>query len=447
MMDVHCPQCQTVFEFDERLMRAPQATLQCSVCDHVFSIESSAQRRQENHLRWMLRTQERGDILYFDGFDTLHRWIIERKVQAQDELSRTGEHWTRLEDVGEFVPIFKVVQSISEMMRGHEEEAPTRDATQQLFAQTAAPSSPPEQPLIEAPTQRTRLVTAPEEKTEVSIKPQAVPASGGELWTLGESSPAEEATRVMPRQEVEPAPGWGRRLLLGALVLAIGAGAYAWTQHPELFAGLTQQEPQPPSVVAQAPDAPDVPAPTGPPSQDGLQEALERGRTRVHEARAAGLGGAEALGVTSAVVAAQAQTHGAAAQALDAQSRAMSRDINVVLKRANSARKRQKAGLARKLYHQALEIDPTNTRAIVGLGWSLMSLGRSGAAAAQFRKALHIDTGVEDAYIGLGKAERARGQLKEALQAYERYLKRYPTGKKASIARYQRDQLKQTLGQ
>lgn len=101
---------------------------------------------------------------------------------------------------------------------------------------------------------------------------------------------------------------------------------------------------------------------------------------------------------------------------------------------------------ARAKFHQVLEHDRANVEAITGLGWSLLATGQAAAATAQFRKAISFNPGYGDAYIGLGKAERDVGNTDAALDAYQRYLDRFPGGPKASIARYQSDNIKRQLG-
>ncbi|MEC9399957.1 MAG: tetratricopeptide repeat protein, partial [Myxococcota bacterium] len=121
-------------------------------------------------------------------------------------------------------------------------------------------------------------------------------------------------------------------------------------------------------------------------------------------------------------------------------------DIDSILKDARRAREKDRHEKARDLYHDALDIDSRNIEAVTGLGWALLSMGRTESASVQFRRAISINSSYEDAYIGLGRAERAKGNLHEALKVYEGYLSRFPTGKKASIARYQRDQIRKALG-
>jgi predicted Zn finger-like uncharacterized protein len=112
-MDLRCPQCQTLYEFDESKLDSGSATLKCRKCQHMFRLGDDAQPSREDERRWMVQDPEEGEILYFSAFDTLHRWIVEEEVDQNWELSRTGDTWTRLGDVGEFRPIFEAVDNVS----------------------------------------------------------------------------------------------------------------------------------------------------------------------------------------------------------------------------------------------------------------------------------------------------------------------------------------------
>lgn len=114
-MDVSCPQCETVYELDEDQLDADGATLKCSQCGHLFRLERHVGVKSESQHRWMVRQSGSGEFLYFTGFDTLHEWIMEGNVDATDEISRTGNQWKRLGEIGEFAPIFQVVESIADL--------------------------------------------------------------------------------------------------------------------------------------------------------------------------------------------------------------------------------------------------------------------------------------------------------------------------------------------
>ena len=497
-------------------MRGATATLKCSVCEHVFRIESGHRLpAQENSSRWMVRNHQRGDVLYFPSFDVLHRWILDRKVSPQDELSRTGRKWTALAQIGEFAPIFQVVESISSLTPSspvpprqaaptiqqfaqprpaeppphslphsppHSLPAPSRPASSS--APTPAPLPPqPAQPPAQPPTRRpTPQPPTPRQGTPTT-HPRHTPTQGSPRPPAPSSTPAPTPQAIQARppvqapllgedlrdqwsighhQDVEdelppslsgayPAQGRGgargARLALvsGATVLLIAAGVTAWVKRDALQATLatseasqaaesgqtaltqTAQGDADPRALAIAHASAQLVGGALDSAQRGAHEAgagqLERGVAQAHQTLVASL-----------------------AEAARASERASIPDAPQLIKRASRAFDKGGYEQARALYHQALTLDPRSSAAMTGLGWSLFMLGNTEAAIAQFNRAIHANAGYEDAYIGLGKAERSRGKLREALNAYESYLARFPSGSKASIARHQRDQLQQALG-
>jgi len=121
-------------------------------------------------------------------------------------------------------------------------------------------------------------------------------------------------------------------------------------------------------------------------------------------------------------------------------------DVAQILRRARRAQDAGRNRSAKKLFKEVLEHEPRNVKAISGLGWSMIDSNELSGAIHQFERAIDINARYEDAYIGLGAAERRLGNKRAALSAYERYLEKFPSGRSASIARHQRDELRQALG-
>lgn len=163
-MDVRCPQCETLYDIQERQLRGGGATLKCSQCDHVFRLQTSVALNQENRRRWMLRSTSSGDILYFSAFDQLHKWIMNGEASKEDEISRTGNRWTRLVDVGEFMPIFKAVDSISSL-----NNAP---AVQRADGPPQGSGSSPSSPNAIAPTPETTAGESADRDSAPHPRPQ-----------------------------------------------------------------------------------------------------------------------------------------------------------------------------------------------------------------------------------------------------------------------------------
>lgn len=95
---------------------------------------------------------------------------------------------------------------------------------------------------------------------------------------------------------------------------------------------------------------------------------------------------------------------------------------------------------ARPLYEAALRARPGGPAAVTGLGFVLLDQGNYQGALSQFRQA--SSAGYGHAFIGLGSTYRQLRDFDHALEAYESYLARLPSGPEASIARRQADLLR-----
>lgn len=471
-------------------MRGAVATLKCSVCQHLFRIETKVSIGREDQRRWMVRNTSTGDVLYFSGFESLHKMILEGKVGKADQISRTGQKWTSLDAMGEFMPVFQVVESINSISRPPQQERP-RAATVQQFVRSAnapapAPSPQPPRPEPRAPTPSSPIERVPAAAHRASAVPsvtgpqQAVvssppddDASGrvrldtrmsgvtggvdarsdGEQWSLGDFHAVSGKHDAIERSDQFVSPPKksvaGRILAVVLLLGLVGGAAYAFVFERDRIDALMAG-----GAVATAPtegaaestdkkdDVKNPPRDESPASKamTQLHEALDGARGAIRER--------EVAFVSEAVGGGQEALHKAvAAGDKRAERHARRSDIKTLIKDAKKAADRGDMEKARELYFDALDVNSRDTDALTGLGWVLVSMGRLESASVQFRRVMAIDSRHEDAYIGLGKAERSKGNLHGALKIYEEYLRKFPNGRKASIARYQRDEIKRSLGE
>src|SRR3954468_20449916 len=113
-MDVACPQCRTEYEFEDARIPDDGLTVKCTQCSHVFRMKKQAPAPMipgpgdDPGREWRLR-QPSGNVFNFKHLTTLQKWIVERKVQKQDEISLTGDSWKRLGDIAELASFFQVV--------------------------------------------------------------------------------------------------------------------------------------------------------------------------------------------------------------------------------------------------------------------------------------------------------------------------------------------------
>ncbi|MBE2247903.1 MAG: zinc-ribbon domain-containing protein, partial [Myxococcus sp.] len=144
-MDVRCPRCQSEYELDDGRVTDDGVTVKCSECQHVFRVkrkslvmtlpvrdEASAAAAPlpptAVHREWRVR-QPNGNTYLCKELTTLQKWIIERKVARDDEISLTGETWKRLGDIPELASFFQVVDDANkarafEAMRASQVELP-----------------------------------------------------------------------------------------------------------------------------------------------------------------------------------------------------------------------------------------------------------------------------------------------------------------------------------
>ncbi len=100
-MLVHCEICNAEFSLADEQVGPEGLSLRCSVCDHVFFVE---QGNAEGAL-WQVRTIE--DLLFTaPDLGTLEQWAREGRLHPDDQISRTGRHWTRVGDMPELAPVF-----------------------------------------------------------------------------------------------------------------------------------------------------------------------------------------------------------------------------------------------------------------------------------------------------------------------------------------------------
>lgn len=453
-MDVRCPQCQTLYELDDEQVGKRAVTLKCSQCQHVFRLGGRTASSQENHRRWMVRRRVEGDILYLSTFDTLHEWIMKREVRADDEISRTGQRWASLGEIGEFQPMFQVVESIAQL------GGATSDRTDTSSILTRRPDTPVSTDAVDRTPHRERVRTSIQfgsaqpkarplrtEDITKKVRPSDIaPDDTAELAADESSEPRRAPGRISfatadisrerpdPPSVAPPAQTSGAAIWIVVVMVAIAAfGAYAWLFQQDDFL-----RPNPDVVVIGETDQATA-SELAPMVLEKLEAATAASLTAAHQ---------ENDGIWT-------MWHELASKpfyiALDtayaeADKASAGFEVNRELQTARVALENGRAEQASRSYRLILGRDPENAAAIAGLGWSLLELGESKQAAEQFKRAIDIDAGEGDAYIGLGSAYRQLGLLQDAYKAYDLYLGRFPKGSKASIASYQMKQLKKQLG-
>jgi predicted Zn finger-like uncharacterized protein len=514
-MDVRCPQCETLYELDERQTARRAVTLKCSRCQHVFRFEPGTSISQENQRRWMINSTRDGAVLYLTDFTDLHRWIMEKKVRRDDTISRTGEKWVKLGSVPEFAPIFIVVDSIADLTGSPEDShiatrvkegtpasveveentavetptARTNDTSerprvktnvqfpnanaQRPTSRTPGPSAAPATPAAPAARQGAAPNAASSPASGPARAPQPTPGQlpprpGGRPHTdtgersaprpkpskpgPAESDPAwaigddDSAGPIADAPAAQPSTGSRAPLIIFLLLLVVGGGAATlWFTQPELVQQLLGTAmPDDSPVVALGETTVDEPdAAVAEPEVADPATSVDAALTAAFEAQRA----REGELFDGAVFA----IHQPLSMAIDmaatrAGKAAEGGLVDEQLASAKKALERGRVRQAKDLFEQVLEFEPRNADAVAGLGFVYLEQSNPERAASQFRRAIDLGGGDGSAYIGLGTAERQRGDAQAAYDAYDLYLGRYPRGEKASIARYQLQQLRKQLG-
>jgi predicted Zn finger-like uncharacterized protein len=481
-MDVRCPKCQTLYEVDDRRLRKKRITLRCSSCSNVFQIESPIHRIRTDLRRWMVRKTATGDLLYFGSFDELHAWIMSENVCGQDQITRTEKVWTALSEIPEFIPVFQAVDSIASMREGRVQE-PVLDrkpdgsssprprsgtsvqygkadrATRVEGAETTVPSGLDE--ISEASTPDTLGPPKSIESSDVVSKSSVGPdidhvwddIDNSLEWRVGDTdapSPAKpafvdsadngwdiEGEEYDEEEEIISEvsdPGMSKLGLVVCFVVLVGGAFIAYQYFGD---GATE------SAVG-APESGGV-AEIDSASRPGPSTEGEKMGSRIEEnslqlaASVADRRG-EALEMASKVVSEVVFRSFQTVLATEVH------DVPATIRRATRALENGRLNKAKKLFTKAVEQAPKNAKALTGLGWTYLEMGQIEAGIRQFKKALKQKRTDGDAYIGLGTAERRRGNIRAAFEAYDRYLGRFPRGRKASIARHQGALLRKQLG-
>lgn len=507
-MDVSCPQCDTLYELDDDQLDADGATLKCSQCEHLFRLEPRSGVQSESQQRWMVRQSGSGEFLYFTGFDTLHEWIMEGRVDAADAISRTGESWKRLGEIGEFAPIFQVVESIADISESssadsggdRSADSAERPAPETAVSETSSDgASRPHQtpPSRGAPTEPEARTPHPERTTdrESEETPETVddrdvetaddgPSSGSRPQTEDESGAGTGASVPLEQQETSEVQFEERRFGEQSTGGDSGeASSDDWTlgelEHeraPETeledWESSSRRWPVVLVVVVAAGVAvgywqwdrietmtDDLVVEVG---IDGLdREAGSEGdeetatekvpfaevETAVQRGVEAGERDATRRLRSRAVAGAVEETNRSVGRAGEAADEEAQREPTVpeMLAAGRRSLDRGNAEQAKTRFERVLEKAPDSAEARAGLGWAHLAAQRPDAAVEQFQRARSLDPELGDALIGLGRAQRSRGRQEAALSAYEEYMERFPDGDQLSIAEYQSRELRDSL--
>lgn len=118
-MDVRCDKCSTEYEFDENRIGANGVTVKCTACGFVFKVRrprrapppraTTSLGKGPQGREWLVRKPD-GQMIAFRELTTLQKWIVEGRINRDDEISKNGETWKRLGNILELEPFFSVYE-------------------------------------------------------------------------------------------------------------------------------------------------------------------------------------------------------------------------------------------------------------------------------------------------------------------------------------------------
>jgi predicted Zn finger-like uncharacterized protein len=490
-MDVRCERCKAQYVLDDGQVTEAGVTIRCSACGHLFKVkrkalvvtvplgpdeELAAARPPEEALpfpgsgplpskpamtpfpekkEWQVR-QANGNLFTFRELTTLQKWIVERKVTRDDEISLSGDQWKRLGNIAELAAFFQVVEAADRA------RAP------------AARAVPPAGTV--PPASAGRNGSAAWEG-----RPGEVAAAGNDpAWAAG--PPTGLATELEQEDLRAVRRGRGPALLLVAAIAAVAGGAAVVILQPELLGRGKEAGPAPAAAEpapASPPEAetprPAVPpravaAPSPPPPAPAAAPEPQPAATAPPPPPVAAAPAAEAPAPAPTPVGPEApppppapaaepepaaekapqmlaETPPAPAPKPAAPAAKASppapRSLKGLLAQGRKLREQGKPEKALDVYGRAAAMAPDDPAPLAGRGWCYLDLSQYPPAEANFQAALDRDPTYADALVGLAETYRYQGRREEAVQYYQKYLSAHPNGEDAVAARNAISQLKE----
>lgn len=492
-MDVRCERCKTDYEFEDARITEAGVTVKCTTCGHVFkvkkkalvvtvpvkpgeldqahaplttppsssSMNAMAPPQAEKPREWKVR-QASGNVFSFKELTTLQKWIVERKVSREDEISLTGENWKRLGNIAELASFFQVVdeaqkgqqltalQSLQPLLTPPGGYVPQGNAQPLGFG----PTTPSGSPLQMAPRVAVPLGAAP---TAVSNPANAVP-----LTVHAQPPPMQQ---MVPQVSVtvhgngavpQPDPalvnqrsrtdqtsddlraagvkkgGAGKWIAILLVLGGLGAGGYFgyfnWY--------LPQEQTKLREAEAHARQEAEAQAKAKADAEEKARLEKEAEAKKAAEAAKVVVASAPVDAGTVAPARATKKADESEEDVVPAKAvRGGKHDFNWYMSQGDRLREREKAEAALDAYGKAADLEPDRAEPIAGRGLALLDMGSKLQAEAAFEQALKVNPRYSVAQLGLAEAFRAEGKNAEAIKWYQKYLDENPSGSEANVAK------------
>jgi predicted Zn finger-like uncharacterized protein len=523
-MDVRCERCKTRYEVDDARVTEAGVTVRCTQCQHTFIVKKKAlvvtlpvkpgtevqpdirlgaepppaappeppaapppvatappaaptpapapPAEKPREREWRVR-QANGNIFTCKELTALQRWIVERKVTRDDEISVDGQNWKRLGNIPELAGFFLL---LDEAQRAAELQVQARMGMipptvhgPSVPVQPGVPGPPPPQEAPPTPQSPSALVSEfrAAQGMRGPVTPEVEPPETprGKRWLLpvglvavlgaaaagvyfGVLLPREEAAaRVLAEQQATQ-----RRLEQARLEQERLAKAEAEAQAAAMAADAGGETPTSGTPIGGDPAA--IPPPlddAGTALDAGLgPDAGDAGGTVAEPTPDAGLadaGTATDAGLADAGLPADAGVADAGTADAGAggpgKRPAQARDFDSYLREGDRLRERGKAQAAMNAYDKAAELSPDRAEPYAGRGLVHLDLGDDSLAEAEFLRALKLNPRYGVALMGLAETYRSQGKNAQAVRYYERYLDVLPNGPEAAVARSALERLRE----
>ena len=447
-MDVRCERCKTEYDFEDSRITEAGVTVRCTTCDHVFMVKKkalvvtvpvkqggadpgvpltqhvappAAPAADRSGREWRVRTAD-GNTFQFRELTTLQKWIVERKVMREDEISLNGESWKRLGSIAELSSFFHVVDEAqtAQQFRSHVEEVSKIE-----FAALEASREMPTAPLpYMAPPYAQQPAYAPQPPYAQSPygPPPGTSAPPLSLGLGRGAGPPLEFHDEGPLYDGgHSAAKSGRGLLLVLALALLGAAAGVAYMRGMLSGGSSEPaEVTPPVAVAPRAPVPALPEDAGTPAS---------------AVAVAPPPAVAAAPVDAGRAAAVLPVDAGSAPPARAEKRAEAEDFETLMKQGDRMRLREKPTAALAAYGKAILLDATRAEPHAGRALVFLDQGDAVRAEASFEAALQLDPRHAVALIGMAETYRTQSRNAEAVEYYERYLEVAPTGPEAEVAR------------
>ncbi len=228
-MDVRCDKCGTEYEFDENRVGPNGVTVKCTNCGHVFKVRRAAAVRSaiprtsttigsgpQGGKEWLVRKPD-GQMIAFRELTTLQKWIVEGRVQRDDEISKNGETWKRLGNIMELEPFFSVYEK-AQTLNSLIQQQPVELRGSELLAavnpmdggQPQAYPIPSRSQILQADPLPSHIPHLPSQIPQtLAAKPPALPQMAPTPSLPGAPVPSLPPPAASPMMDRESAPNTG----------------------------------------------------------------------------------------------------------------------------------------------------------------------------------------------------------------------------------------------